>query len=263
MGYIDLLSLHTAAHIDDKLNECLSICNELKQEGKIRHIGFSTHGVSSQIMALINTGHFEYVNLHYHYFGSYHGSGTSDTLGGEGNLACVKRALELDMGVFNISPIDKGGKLFRPSKLCASLIGHELTPISFALLYGWKKVGFHTASIGLARPSDLDEVLFAAKLMAMDEAKSLDVDSLIDKATLRLEARSKDILGEEWMRQGLLNLPSCFEEASDGIAIGHILWLHNLLSCYGMYEYCRDRYKSLVAAKWDKKKSFEENKKNM
>lgn len=263
LGYIDLLALHAISFADEKMDESLEICNQLKNEGKIRHIGFSTHGVTPQIMDLINTEKFEYINLHYHYFGSYHGSGTSDTQGGEGNLACVKRALELDMGVFNISPIDKGGKLFRPSELCASLIGKELTPIGFALLYGWKKVGFHTASIGLARPSDLDEVLYAAKMMKNDQEGLLNVDDIINGSIERLETRSKEILGETWMQKGLLNIPNCYEECTDGIALGHILWLHNLLTCYGMYEYCRDRYTSLVAAKWDKKKSYEENKKNM
>lgn len=245
------------------MDESLEICNQLKKEGKIRHIGFSTHAVTSQIMDLINTEKFEYINLHYHYFGSYHGSGTSDSQGGEGNLACVKRALELDMGVFHISPIDKGGKLFRPSKLCASLIGKELTPIGFALLYGWKKVGFHTASIGLARPSDLDEVLYAAKMMKKDQDGLISVENMSNGSIERMEARSKEILGETWMQRGLLNLPSCYDEVSDGIALGHILWLYNLLTCYGMYEYCRDRYTSLLAAKWDNKKSYEENKKNM
>lgn len=73
------------------------------------------------------------------------------------------------MGVFQISPVDKGGKLYRPSKDVAALVGKDvvgvdggpdvvLTPISFALLYAWKKIGVHTSSIGIARPSDLDEV---------------------------------------------------------------------------------------------------------
>ena len=197
--------------------------------------------------------------MHEHYFGSYHGSGTPDTVGGEGNLACVNRALELDMGVFQISPIDKGGKLFRPSKDCASLIGKDLTPIEFALLYGWKKIGFHTASIGIARPSDLDEVLAASRKMALEEQGEIDVDHLLQVAMDKLETRANERLGKEWVEKGLLNLPSPFDESTDGIAVGHILWLHNLLVSYGMYEYCRDRYSNLVEASWNKKKTFQEN----
>ena len=262
LGYIDLFSLHAIADVDEKLEICLEISQRLKKEGKIRHIGFSTHGTSEQIMALLNTESFDYVNLHEHFFGSYHGSGTPDTMGGEGNLACVKRALELDMGVFNISPCDKGGKLYRPSKDCAALIGQELTPIGFALLYGWKTVGFHTASIGIARPSDLDEVMGAARMLALsnqsEEAK-YEIDGLLEKATDRLNQRAIEKLGKDWTEMGLLNLPGPFEESTDGIALGHTLWLYNLLVSYGMYEFCHDRYQSLVNAKWNKKKSFKEN----
>jgi predicted aldo/keto reductase-like oxidoreductase len=59
-------------------------------------------------LELINSEKFAYVNLHCHAMGSYHAQGG---LGGHGNAAAVKRALELDMGVFNISPLDKGGRL--------------------------------------------------------------------------------------------------------------------------------------------------------
>ena len=80
---------------------------ELQKAGTIKHIGFSTHGSAANIMRMINSNKFAYVNLHKHFFGDYHAAGTPDTLGGQGNAACVKRALELDMGVFGISPFDK------------------------------------------------------------------------------------------------------------------------------------------------------------
>eukprot|EP00980_Cylindrotheca_fusiformis_P025908 scaffold14866_cov59-Cylindrotheca_fusiformis.AAC.2 len=205
-------------------------------------------------MALINTEYFDYINIHEHYFGSYHGSGTPNTVGGQGNLACVKRAQELDMGVFLISPVDKGGKLYRPSKDVASLVGRELTPIAFALLFAWKENGFHTASVGVARPSDLDEVLQAARMMALSTG-----EGPYKNARDRLDQRAIEKLGKEWTEKGLLNLPSFLDESTDGIAVGHILWLYNLLVGYGMYEFCHDRYQSLVNCSWNKKKSFQEN----
>eukprot|EP00980_Cylindrotheca_fusiformis_P020904 scaffold7925_cov101-Cylindrotheca_fusiformis.AAC.1 len=254
LGYIDLFSVHCIADKDQKMEETIAVCRELKKEGKIRNIGFSTHGTSEQIMALINTEYFDYINIHEHYFGSYHGSGTPNTVGGQGNLACVKRAQELDMGVFLISPVDKGGKLYRPSKDVASLVGRELTPIAFALLFAWKENGFHTASVGVARPSDLDEVLQAARMMALSTG-----EGPYKSARDRLDQRAIEKLGKEWTEKGLLNLPSFLDESTDGIAVGHILWLYNLLVSYGMYEFCHDRYQSLVNCSWDKKKSFQEN----
>ncbi|CAJ1941337.1 unnamed protein product [Cylindrotheca closterium] len=254
LGYIDLLGVHAAAENNEKLKDTMAFLLEKKKEGKIKHIGFSTHGTSEMIMELINTEQFDYINIHEHFFGSYHGSGTSNTLGGQGNLACVKRALELDMGLFLISPVDKGGKLYRPSQDVVKSCGKELTPIAFALLYCWKTNGFHTASIGVARPSDLDEVVEAARMMAHGTA-----DKQFEAATKRLKDRAVEKLGAEWVEKGLLNLPSMMEESTDGIAVGHILWLYNLLVSYGMYEFCLDRYTSLVCAPWNKKKSFQEN----
>ncbi len=180
-------------------------------------------------------------------------------MGGQGNLACVKRALELDMGVFQISPFDKGGKLFRPSKTCALNVGAELSPMEFAALYAWKKIGIHTSSVGISRPSDLDEVMSAARTMALSQKGGKDLDRLLDEVLARLGNHFEEKVGKEWVDKGLLNIPSCYDESTEGIAIGHILWLHDMLTGFGMYEFCKDRYDSLESAKWNKKKSIKEN----
>jgi predicted aldo/keto reductase-like oxidoreductase len=45
---------------------CLEVIREYQAKGKIRHVGFSTHGRTSTIVEAIETGVFDYVNLHYH-----------------------------------------------------------------------------------------------------------------------------------------------------------------------------------------------------
>ena len=230
LGYVDLMSFHCVSD-DGSIDAVLSDADDgiynfalgLKGEGKIKHIGFSTHGSAATIMRMIDSDKFDYVNLHRHFFGDYHAAGTPDTLGGQGNAACVKRALELDMGVFNISPNDKGGKLYRPSAAVAAAIGPEMSPIAFAALYSWKIEGMHTVSVGFARSSDLDEVIEAARIYA-DGDKA---DALVRAAAGRLESLAIDKLGKEWFEKGLLNVPSFYEEESDGMCIGHMLWLHN------------------------------------
>ncbi len=180
-------------------------------------------------------------------------------------MACVKRAQELDMGIFCISPFDKGGKLYRPSKQMLLTLGHEITPIAFASLHVWETAKMHTISVGFARPSDLDEVLEAARLFAGKSTTSTTEGNngtnsrlLLKSAEDRLRSRMEEICGREWAEKGMLNLPTCYDECTQGIAIGHILWLHNLLVCYGMYDFCKDRYKMLEANKWNPKKSFSE-----
>lgn len=229
---------------------------DLQKEGKIKHIGFSTHGSAENIMRLISSNKFSFVNLHHHFFGDYHAAGTPDTLGGQGNAACVKRALELDMGVFNISPFDKGGKLYRPSAAVAAAIGPEMSPIAFAALHSWKTEGMHTVSVGFARSSDLDEVIEAARIYDMGDDKA---GALVKAAQGRLEELAMEKLGKEWFEKGLLNVPSFYERPADGMAIGHMLWLHNCLRAYGMHEFAKDRYGNIESAKWSTSKSYEEN----
>lgn len=52
------------------------------------------------------------------FVGSYHASGTNQTEGeSDGNRENVELAHSLDMGVFCISPNDKGGMMYKPSKV--------------------------------------------------------------------------------------------------------------------------------------------------
>ncbi|KAL7539804.1 hypothetical protein ACHAXR_010098 [Thalassiosira sp. AJA248-18] len=263
LGYVDLLSfwcVSDSGQIDNILSDdedgLYQFALDLQKEGKVKHIGFSTHGSAENIMRMINSNKFSYVNVHKHFFGDYHAAGTPDTLGGQGNAACVKRALELDMGVFNISPFDKGGKLYRPSAAVAAAIGPELSPIAFAALSSWKTQGIHTVSVGFARSSDLDEVVEAARIYGEEGEKA---KSMVKAAEGRLEELAIQKLGKEWYEKGLLNVPSFYEKSSDGMGIGHMLWLHNCLTAYGMHEFSKNRYGSIENVSWSKKKDFDEN----
>jgi len=271
LGYIDLFSVHCCSSpdkydilFDNGDDSLIHILKEFRNEGKFKHFGFSTHGVGTTILKMINTEEFDYVNLHYHHFGSYHAEGTLHPNGGQGNGPNVKRALELDMGMFNISPVDKGGMLQKPSKGIARAIGPKLTPIAFSLLTAWEN-GHHTATVGFGRPTDLDESVSTAALYGSDSKEETYREVAAAKERLTNVAKAK--LGEEWYEKGLLNIPSCYEKVTDGIAIGHILWLHNLVSAYGMYDFAKMRYDSLVGTRssvWKPNKlTYEDNIKNV
>ena len=78
---------------------------KLKEQGVIKHVGFSTHAPLEVIIEAIETDYFEFMNLHYYYFF-------------QRNYGAVALAESKDMGVFIISPNDKGGQLFNaPKKL--------------------------------------------------------------------------------------------------------------------------------------------------
>ena len=78
LGYIDLFAFHcvsSPSSIDWLLAEgedtCYAHMLKMKQEGKVKHLGFSSHGVSAGVMKMIESKRFAYVNIHYHFFTSY------------------------------------------------------------------------------------------------------------------------------------------------------------------------------------------------
>ena len=168
-SYVDLFSFHginKKEHLEYILKDGgnMEVVEEYKKKGKIRFVGFSTHGMTDCIVKAIETDAFDYVNLHFHFIGSYTASGTGSNH--EGNRDAIEAAKRRDMGIFIISPIDKGGALYEPPRGLASLCerqGHNINPISMADLWLWAQ-GAHTLTIGAARPADLDEHLFAASL---------------------------------------------------------------------------------------------------
>lgn len=263
LGHIDLFSLHCVSSPEQVAwaqsdEGSYGFVKKLQEEGKIRHIGFSTHGYASGIMELIESGKFSYVNLHYHFIGSYHASGTGDSKGGQGNLACVQRAKELDMGVFIISPLDKGGKVYKPSKKFCRLLGPEISPISFVLLHVLHTAGAHTATIGFSRLVDFDDVLAAVKLY-QDGGFEKTLKAAEDRLT---NAAAKE-LGADWYKKGLLGLPHPYESSTKLLGLGHMLWLHNICSAWGLHEFAQDRYANMLKCKYNPKKTFQENAKAM
>ena len=72
-----------------------------RSEGRVRFLGFSTHATTDIILEAIQSGEFDYVNLHWYFVNDL-------------NWPAVEAAAARDMGVFIISPNDKGGKLYEP-----------------------------------------------------------------------------------------------------------------------------------------------------
>jgi len=139
------------------------------------------------------------------------------------------------------------------------LIGPELSPISFVSLHSWKTNAMHTVSIGFARPSDIDEALEAAWVHSQGS-----YEKQLEEIERRLDSRKKEVLGKPWVEKGMLNVSSCEDERTNGTGLGHILWCHNIVSAFGMYDFARARYGNMeTMVKWNEKKSFEENLKAM
>jgi predicted aldo/keto reductase-like oxidoreductase len=228
INYVDLLGFHginTPQLLDYTMRSggCLEEVRKLQEEGRVRFIGFSTHGPTDLIIKTIQTNQFDYVNLHWYWI--Y-----------QNNWEAILEAHRHDMGVFIISPSNKGGMLYQsPPKLIN--LTQPLSPIVFNNLFCLSHPQVHTLSIGAEKPSDFDEHLTTLSLLS--QAKEL-LPPIIE----RLENHAKETLGEEWLKTWPIGLPS-HEETPGNINIPMILWLRNLVLAYDLVEYGKMRYNLL------------------
>jgi uncharacterized protein len=228
LDYVDLLGLHginTPEILDYSLRPggCLAVARQLQAEGKIRFIGFSTHGPTDLIVQAIETDQFDYVNLHWYYINQF-------------NWPAIEAASRHDLGVFIISPSDKGGMLYKPPQKLVDLCA-PLSPMVFNDLFCLSHPQVHTLSLGAARPQDFEEHMKAVNLL--DQA-----DELLPPILKRLEQAAIAALGQDWVRTWHQGLPTP-ENTPGGVNIPAILWLHNLALAYDLLDYAKMRYNLL------------------
>eukprot|EP00977_Amphora_coffeiformis_P029092 scaffold38688_cov176-Amphora_coffeaeformis.AAC.1 len=250
VDYIDMFAFHGLNGMwqwdwmfagDDN---CWNVIQEYKAAGKIRHIGFSTHGPSDVIRKYIATEKFDYVNIHHHFCGSYTASGDGDHM--LGNAPNVRLAKKLDMGVSIISVLDKGGKIYEPSRKLRSLTLPDLEPFSHGLGWCWnleefdeEKASAHTVQIGFARPADLDQCVVPAYLQGKGELLPR-----VQAADARLRQAQVDALGEDWLQtcyKGILKS----DKSKYLVEHNQTIWMYNCMMAWGMHQFAKDRYKML------------------
>jgi uncharacterized protein len=225
---VDLLGIHginTAELLEQTLRPggCLEVAQEFQRQGRVRYIGFSTHAPTSVIVRAIESNQFDYVNLHWYYIL-------------QDNWPAIEAATRHDMGVFIISPSDKGGHLYNPSQKLVDLCA-PLSPMVFNNLFCLNHAQIHTLSIGAARPTDFDEHLKTLPLL--DSA-----GEILPPILERLEQAAIAALGPDWLRTWRIGLPTP-EDTPGQINIPAILWLQNLLKAFDMEEYAKARYNML------------------
>ena len=266
VDYLDLFSVHglnTDDHFtwlfnrgDDKGN-LIDALKELREEGKVRHIGFSTHAPAHVIKKAIESDAFDYLNLHYHFMGSYTASGDSGSTNpmDEGNLENIRLAHKHDMGVFIISPYDKGGRLYAPSNLIREIMLPDMEPMEYGSLWLWNH-GADTIVCGAARPSDLDQPVLAAIRSTSQKAKED-----LEVVSRRIQERSDRVLGKDWATSWHMGLPNYSQSEQRGFQIGNIVWLYNTILMYGLLDFAKDRYGTLTgnSKRWDANKTWKEN----
>lgn len=228
LDYVDLLGVHginnaETLHHTIRAGGCLEVALKLQAQGKVRFIGFSTHGPTDIIVQAITTNQFDYINLHWYYINQL-------------NWPAIVAANSHDMGVFIISPSDKGGMLYKPPQKLVDLCT-PLSPMVFNNLFCLSHSQVHTLSVGASRPQDFDEHLKTLQLLDSS-------DEILPAIIARLEQEAIACLGENWVKTWQVGLPK-FDETPGDVNIPVILRLRNLAIAYDMIEYAKMRYNML------------------
>ena len=228
LPWVDLLSLHGINNrelLEWSLRPggCLDRARKWQKEGLCRWVGFSTHGTPELVEEIVSGGRFDYVNLHWYYIFQEHTS----------SLAAAQKN---DMGVFIISPNDKGGMLYQPPATLKALT-QPLSPMAFNALFCLRDPRIHTLSIGAARPSDFDEHIAAVSRLP-------DVDKLLPPIEEKLRKHWEQALPEQWRKTWDKGLPP-WEKAPKEANFREILRLHNLAIAYDLTDYAKMRYNLL------------------
>jgi predicted aldo/keto reductase-like oxidoreductase len=231
LDYVDLLSLHG---INDRQllqwslrkNGCLAAARQLQKDGRVRFVGFSTHATTDVILETVQSGEFDYFNVHWYFVNDL-------------NWAAIAEARRLDMGVFIISPNDKGGKLYEAppklTELCA-----PLTPMQFNDLYCLARPEVHTLSCGVARPGDFDEHVRA--LDFYDTAAET-----IAPVERRLRAEMERMLGRDWCERWFEGLPD-YLKVPGRINVSEIVRLWTYAKSLDLVSWGKMRYNLLGQA---------------
>lgn len=231
LDYVDLLGLHGINNqelLDWSLKPggCLEAARQLQRSGRVRFVGFSTHATPDIILSAVNSGGFDYVNLHWYFVNHL-------------NWPAVEAAHRLDMGVFIISPNDKGGKLYEPPKKLVDLCA-PLSPIEFNDLYCLARPEVHTLSCGASRPSDFDEHLRA--LAYYDK-----IPETIAPIEQRLRGEMRQTLGADWCARWFEGLPE-YVDVPGEVNISEILRLWTYAKSLDLVGWAKMRYNLLGQA---------------
>ncbi|MEM9158219.1 MAG: aldo/keto reductase [Verrucomicrobiota bacterium] len=225
LDYVDLLGVHGINNRDllEEAKECIEIAEKWREQGRVRHIGFSTHAGTEEIHDAIETGLFDYINIHWYFVNDF-------------NWSCIEAAMDRDMGVFIISPNDKGGKLYEPSEKLRALCD-PLDPMHFNDLYCWARPEIHTLSMGVARPEDFDAHIKA--LEDLDQAKEL-----VAPIEARLRAEVDAVCGENWDATWTRGIPEWWN-MPQSINVREIIRLWTYSKSLDIVEWGKMRYNLL------------------
>jgi len=226
--YIDIYLSHSFSWkgYNEYGKDFLELAHQARDEGLIRHIGFSFHDSPENLKKLIDTGEFECVLLQYN-------------LLDRANEEMIGYAHEQGMGVAVMGPVG-GGRLAAPSEEIAKLLpAASAGSAEIALRFVLAHPGVSVACSGMSTMQQLEENLATADL----------TEPLTEGELARIQAvlEEKKELADLYCTGCNYCMP-----CEQGVAIPHIFSLMNTYRLYGLKEWARKEYARLGPDHWRK-----------
>lgn len=221
--YIDNLAIHglnTAEHLawvmSSEPTGCMAALADAVRSGKVRNLGFSSHGSRETIAAAMQIEAFSFVNLHYYLFFQRH-------------APLLDLARSRDLGLLIISPVDKGGQLHRPPQTLVDRCA-PLSPLGLNYRFLLSDPRITTLSLGAANPEEL-----ATPLPWSEVTEPLTAEECV--ILQKLDRAEREALGADRCAQCYACLP-----CPEAIHIPEVLRLRNLaigheMTSFGQYRY--------------------------
>lgn len=216
--YIDCLAIHgvnTLEHLQ-QVDAMMPGLTQVLDDGRVRHVGASSHGPLDVVLGAIALPILSFINLHYYFFN-------------QRNAAAIELAHQRDLGIFIISPADKGGQLYTPSEKLKTLCA-PFDPLLLAYRWLLSDSRITTLSVGPAISHELDwplQVADSTHPLTPAEKTALD----------HIEKAQHSVLGVDQCHQCHQCLP-----CPEVINIPEVLRLRNLavgldMQSFGQYRY--------------------------
>ncbi|MBD3242429.1 MAG: 4Fe-4S dicluster domain-containing protein [Chitinivibrionales bacterium] len=223
--YIDLYNHHGinwntfVEHLDPDKGGLTKEMLKAKDEGLVRHVGFSFHAPPEQLVKLADTGYYEHVILQYNLLDQV-------------NSDAIHHAREQGLGIIVMGPIG-GGRLGLPSAQVRELTGGAVrsTPEA-ALRFVWAHPAVNVALSGMENLEMLEENVRVAE----------DTTPFTPEQIAALNAA----VDERKRKSGLYcsGCRYCVPACAAGVSIPEQLDLLNLVKIYGLRDAARQRYDS-------------------
>lgn len=195
-----------------------------KEEGLLRHVGFSFHDAPESLRKLVDTGYFESVILQYN-------------LLDQGNADVMMHAHRKGLGIVVMGPVG-GGRLGLPSEHISDLTGGaaKSTPEA-ALRFVWAHPGVNVALSGMETVEMLEQNVAIASNTTPFTSEQVDALNRL------VEERKK--------KSGLYCTACkyCMPACAVGVSIPEQLDLLNLAKIYGFTGQAKERYNSTWAVR--------------